>query len=162
MHKEWGVYSLGEGIMNRQLLAVQKHSSLTSEWLCQLLMFQQPMYLGLVFFTDIPYHKRGTSFIPCTSLFLPPSHLLIPYVSRYRNWTLSMLYLLQPSEDLYQRIYMTTVFKSNFFLMTELIFHVTGSLTACSLFQTGFESVAHPVLLESEGTFMIWFFKTET
>jgi hypothetical protein len=73
-----------------------------------------------------------------------------------------MLYFLQPSEDLHQRIYMTTVFKSNFFLMTELILHVTGSLTACSLFQTGFESVAHPILLESEGTFMIWSFKTET
>ena len=30
------------------------------------------MYLGLVFFTDILYHKTGTSLIPCPSLSLVP------------------------------------------------------------------------------------------
>lgn len=61
----------GEGIMYCQLLSVHNHSSLKSDWLCQLLTFRWLMYLGLVFFTDIPYHKTGTSFISCTSLFLP-------------------------------------------------------------------------------------------
>jgi hypothetical protein len=45
------------------------------------------MYLGLVFFTGIPYHKTGTSLITCASPFLRLSVLLPPQVSRYGNWT---------------------------------------------------------------------------
>ena len=66
------------------VLCVQKHSSLTLEWLCRLLMFSQPMYLGLVFFTDIWCHKTGSSPVPWVPLSF---RLPIQQVSRYENWT---------------------------------------------------------------------------
>ena len=40
-------------------------------------VFYRPLYVGLVFFADISCHKRGSSLIPCASLFLhlsPRSH----------------------------------------------------------------------------------------
>jgi hypothetical protein len=50
-------------------------------------MLLWPMYLGLVFFTDISCHKTDSSLIPCASLFLRLSPFPHPQVSRYGNWT---------------------------------------------------------------------------
>jgi hypothetical protein len=68
----WPVY------MTQQIPPVQKHLSLTLEWLCRLLMFYRPMYLGLALLTDISCHKAATVFIPCPSLSFPLSPLPHP------------------------------------------------------------------------------------
>ena len=57
------------GYRAQQALAVQKYFSLTLHRLCRLVMFWRPIYLVLVFFTDISCHKTGTSFVPWAFLF---------------------------------------------------------------------------------------------
>jgi len=66
----WGI--AWRGYMKQQLLSVQKHLSLTLDRLWWLIMFWWPMYLGLVFFTDISCHKTGAGLTPCASLLLEP------------------------------------------------------------------------------------------
>jgi hypothetical protein len=51
-------------------------------------MLQQPMYLGLVFFTDIWCHTTGSSPVPCAPLSI---RLRISQVSIYENWTVQSI-----------------------------------------------------------------------
>jgi hypothetical protein len=55
--------------------------------MCQLLTFKRPMYLELVFFTDISCRKKGTDYPEPPFTFVFP-HFLSPQVSSYANWTL--------------------------------------------------------------------------
>jgi len=56
----------------------------TLEWLCQLLKYYRPMYLGPILFTETSCHKTGTGLIPCAALLLPlcPLPLLISFNKR--------------------------------------------------------------------------------
>jgi hypothetical protein len=70
-----------------------KRLSLTSDWLCLLLM-----YLGLVLFTHISCHETGTGLVPClpfTSSF--PTSSPRGQVPRYSNWTVALIHPLVQS-----------------------------------------------------------------
>lgn len=48
-------------------------------------VFERPAYLGLVFFTDISFHKAGTNLKPCASLFLRLSPIPKPASFKIRK-----------------------------------------------------------------------------
>jgi len=58
-------------------------------------VFQQPMYLGLLFFTDIACHKTVLASYPVPFFSFIFRHFLATQVSRQMSWTVSSIPYLQ-------------------------------------------------------------------